>query len=98
MAKRKSKKTNVAKVSAKTASAKPRPGKRKMSEQQEFEVMKLVLDKFLWLGFIVMGFGMYISLSTGYLSAGAWYMFAGAILLLLFLFIIVKEYELIEGR
>ncbi len=30
-----------------------------MTEQQEFEIMKLVLDKFLWLGFIVMGWGMY---------------------------------------
>jgi hypothetical protein len=72
--------------------------KRKMSESQEFEIMKLVLDKFLWLGFLVMGFGMYQSLSAGSLVVGAWYMLAGALLLLLFLWIIVKEYEVLEGK
>ncbi|MBI2141928.1 hypothetical protein HYU15_00370, partial [Candidatus Woesearchaeota archaeon] len=33
--------------------------KRKLSQQQEFEIMKLVLDKFLWLGFGIMSFGLY---------------------------------------
>ncbi len=33
--------------------------KKRLSEQQEFEIMKLVLDKFLWLGFILMAFGVY---------------------------------------
>ncbi len=67
--------------------------KKRMSKDQEFEIMKLVLDKFLWLGFIVMGFGMYQSLSQSSVLAGVWYLIAGAILLLLFLIIIVKEYE-----
>ena len=69
--------------------------KKKMNAQQEFEIMKLVLDKFLWLGFIVMGWGMYQSLSQSSIMAGLWYMIAGAVLLLLFLMIIVKEYEII---
>ncbi len=98
MVKRKSKKASAVKVGAKAATAKQNATKRKMTEGQEFEIMKLVLDKFLWLGFIVMGFGMYSSLSTGSFKAGVWYLLAGAILLLLFLWIIVKEYELIEGR
>ncbi|HLC51753.1 MAG TPA: hypothetical protein VJI98_00745 [Candidatus Nanoarchaeia archaeon] len=67
--------------------------KRRLSKEQEFEVMKLVLDKFLWLGFIVMGWGMYQSLSQSSFLSGIWYMVAGAILLLLFVLIIVKEYE-----
>ena len=67
-----------------------------MTEEQEFEIMKLVLDKFLWLGFIVMGWGMYQSLSQATIMAGLWYMLAGAILLLLFLIIIVKEYEIVK--
>lgn len=67
--------------------------KRRMTEEQEFEVMKLVLDKFLWLGFIVMGWGMYTSIQDSQVLPGLWYMIAGAILLLLFLIIIVKEYE-----
>ena len=68
--------------------------KKRMSAQQEFEIMKLVLDKFLWLGFIIMGFGMYQSLSQSSVLAGLWYMIAGAIVLLLFLILIVKEYEI----
>ena len=70
--------------------------KRRMTDDQEFEIMKLVLDKFLWLGFIVMGWGMYQSLSQVSMMAGLWYMISGAVLLLLFVIIIVKEYEIIK--
>jgi len=68
--------------------------KKRMTASQEFEIMKLVLDKFLWLGFIIMGFGMYQSLSQSSVLAGLWYMISGAIVLLLFLILIVKEYEI----
>ena len=70
--------------------------KKRMTEQQEFEIMKLVLDKFLWLGFIVMGWGMYESLSQSSLMAGIWYLIAGAVILLLFMIVIVKEYEVVK--
>ena len=82
MARKKSKKKSVS-----------TSGRKRMTEQQEFEIMKLVLDKFLWLGFIVMGFGMFQSLATGVLTEGIWFMIAGAALLILFLVVIVKEYE-----
>lgn len=71
-------------------------GKKRLSEAQEFEIMRLVLDKFLWLGFIVMGWGMYLSLTAESVLAGIWHMIAGAVLLLLFLLIIVKEYEIVR--
>lgn len=67
--------------------------KRRMTEQQEFEIMKLVLDKFLWLGFIVMGWGMYTAIRDSIILPGLWYMIAGAVILFLFLIIIVREYE-----
>lgn len=69
-------------------------GKKKMTEDQEFQIMKMVLDKFLWLGFIVMGWGMYESLSQADILAGLWYMIAGAALLLIFMAFIIKEYEI----
>jgi len=78
------------------ARKKAKNGKRQMTEDQEFQVMKLVLDKFLWLGFIVMGWGMYQSLSQASVTAGLWYMIAGAVLLLIFVIIITKEYEIIK--
>ena len=68
--------------------------KKRMSDQQEFEIMKLVLDKFLWLGFIVMGWGMYTSIRDAAIVPGLWYMVAGAVLLFLFVIVIVKEYEI----
>ena len=71
-------------------------GKKRLSEAQEFEVMKLVLDKFLWLGFIVMGWGMYLSLTAESIMEGIWHLAARAVFLLLFLIIIIKEYEIVR--
>ncbi len=68
--------------------------KKRMTEDQEFQIMKLVLDKFLWLGFIVMGWGMYLAIRDTMIFPGLWYMIGGAVLLVLFLIIIVKEYEI----
>lgn len=68
--------------------------KKRMTEEQEFEIMRLVLDKFLWLGFIVMGWGMYVAIRDSTILPGLWYMLAGAVLLFLFLVVIVKEYEI----
>ncbi len=69
--------------------------KKRLSQAQEFEVMKLVLDKYLWLGFLVMAFGLYKMLKIN-ITEGLYYMIAGAIVLVLFLVIIVKEYEVIK--
>jgi len=70
--------------------------KKRMTEQQEFEIMKLVLDKFLWLGFIIMAFGIYKMISTSVIGEGIYYLLLGIVLLILFLVIIVKEYEIIK--
>ena len=69
--------------------------KKRLSEQQEFEIMKLVLDKFLWLGFIVMGFGVYQMFAVG-IPVGLMWIVVGAILLILFMVLIVKEYEIVK--
>ena len=57
--------------------------------------MKLVLDKFLWLGFGVMAFGLY-KLFTDTFTTGITWVAVGAIVLVIFLVIIVKEYEIIR--
>ena len=69
--------------------------KRRLSEQQEFDIMKLVLDKFLWLGFGIMAFGLYHVFNTS-LQIGMMWIVSGAILLLVFTWMIVKEYEVIR--
>lgn len=69
--------------------------KKRLSEQQEFEILKLVLDKFLWLGFILMAFGMF-KMYTSTIYEGLTWSVAGAVLLVLFMVLIVKEYEIIR--
>ncbi len=67
--------------------------KRKLSSDQEFQIMKLVLDKFLWLGFGIMTFGLYQLYTTTELS-GFLVMVAGASILMIFIWILVREYEI----
>lgn len=69
--------------------------KRRLTDHEEFEIMKLVLDKFLWLGMIIMGYGLYLTL-TKTISTGIWYIIAGAVVLLLFAWFIVKEFEFVR--
>lgn len=69
--------------------------KKRMSSQQEFEIMKLVLDKFLWLGFGIMAYGLYLMVNAT-VPIGLSWIIAGAVILLLFTWIIVKEYEIIK--
>lgn len=70
--------------------------KKRMSQVQEFEIMKLVLDKFLWLGFGIMAFGLYNMLSGENVPDGLYYMIAGAVVLFILLIIIVREYEVFK--
>ncbi|NQV09488.1 hypothetical protein HQ529_06580 [Candidatus Woesearchaeota archaeon] len=72
--------------------------KKRLTQTEEFEIMKLVLDKFLWLGFIIMGYGMYVMVAQpgSTIMKGLSIMIAGAIVLLLFMILIVKEYEVIK--
>ena len=69
--------------------------KRRLSQSEEFEIMKLVLDKVLWLGFVVMGYGLYRSL-IGFIQDGLYYLIAGGVVLALFAWFIVKEFERIR--
>lgn len=69
--------------------------KRRLTDHEEFEIMKLVLDKFLWLGMIIMGYGLYTTLTTT-IGTGIWYIIAGAVVLLLFAWFIVKEFEFVR--
>ena len=69
--------------------------KRRLAGHEEFEIMKLVLDKFLWLGTALMGWGLYRSISVDF-KDGFWYILAGALVMLAFSWIIVQEFEQIR--
>lgn len=70
--------------------------KKRLTKEQEFDILKLVLDKYLWLGTGVMVFGLYkIIVGTDLFQGFAW-IFAGSVLLLLFMWIIIREYEFLK--
>ncbi len=72
--------------------------KRRLTSDQEFQVMKLVLDKFLWLGFAVMALGMWELYRNGFaaLQNALLLFIIGAVILVLFMIIIVKEFEIVR--
>ena len=67
--------------------------KRRLTRQEEFDILKLVLDKVLLLGFGAMAFGLYQLYKTAALD-GFYIMFAGAAILVIFSIILIKEYEI----
>lgn len=66
--------------------------KRRLTHSEEFDIMKLVMDKFLWLGTAFIGWGLYTSIADTFMD-GVWYIAAGAIIMLVFAWIIVSEFE-----
>lgn len=69
--------------------------KKRLTPTEEFEIMKLVLDKFLWLGVGIMAFGLY-KIFMGTSMSGFSLIITGAILLIIFLILVVKEYEVVK--
>ena len=67
--------------------------KRMLTQAEEFEVLKLVLDKFLWVGFAIMVFGLF-NIFQGMMTEGLIWIGVGAIVLILFIVIIVREFEM----
>ena len=62
--------------------------------------MKNWLLVFLWLGFIVMAFGMYtmVTADVNAVTRGLGFMVAGAIVLILFMVLFVREYEIVKYK
>ena len=69
-------------------------GKRQLSNEQEFQVFKLVLDKFLWVGFVIMLYGVWQTAVVQNFGVGILWMLGGIILLLILVRMIVRGYEI----
>jgi len=67
--------------------------KKILTQEQEFQIMKLVLDKFLWIGIGIMLFGFYQTITTD-LTTGISWIVSGAFVLVLFIVMILKHYEI----
>jgi len=66
--------------------------KRRLTHSEEFDIMRLVLDKFLWLGTAFVGWGLYTSITDTFRD-GLWFILAGAVIMLIFAWIILSEFE-----
>jgi len=69
--------------------------KKRLTPTEEFDIMKLVLDKFLWIGVAIMGFGLY-KIFAGTSMSGFSMIIIGSIILVIFLILLVKEYEIVR--
>ena len=69
--------------------------KKRLTHAEEFEVLKLVLDKILWLGFIVMAYGLWVIVTKQFQEGITW-IITGAIILIIFVIFILREFEIIR--
>ena len=67
--------------------------KKRLSQDQEFQVMKLVLDKFLWIGLGVVLFGFYQLVQAQIVEGISWIV-TGSFVLVLFIILIIKHFEI----
>lgn len=71
--------------------------KKHLSRTEEFEIMRLVLDKFLWLCVFILALGFYLVVtSTQSFAFSFSIMLAGIVLLVVFTVILVREYEFMK--
>lgn len=71
--------------------------KKHLTADQEFQLMKVVLDKFLLLGVFIIALGLYLITASAqdFLMSFA-VLITGAVLLIIFSIILVKEYNFLH--
>ncbi len=72
----------------------PKKMKKRLTSEEEFKILTLVLDKVLWLGFGIMALGLYEIYRQ--VNNPFALMFAGAAILVLFMVLLVREYEIVK--
>ena len=70
--------------------------KKRLTQSEEFEILKMVFDKFLWLGVGILAYGFYSLVTGKFVQEGISFVVAGAIVLILFIWMLVKEYEVLR--
>ena len=67
--------------------------KKRMTQSEEFEIMKLVLDKFLWIGSFIMLYAIYKIFNGQSFSDNLPLLISGAIILVLFIVLLIRNFE-----
>jgi hypothetical protein len=72
--------------------------KRHLTHTQEFDIMKIVLDKFLLLGVIIMAIGIYLIVGTTQdIAASFAVLGVGMFVMMIFATILVREYHFLKN-
>jgi hypothetical protein len=71
--------------------------KKHLTRQEEFDILKIVIDKFLLLGIFLLGFGLYMIIDSTDFTMGLTVILGGTALLIILAIIFVKEYEFIKA-
>lgn len=72
--------------------------KKHLTRQEEFDILKIVIDKFLLLGIFLLGYGLFkIIESTQEFGVGLSVIIGGVLLLVILTMILVKEYEFMKS-
>ena len=67
--------------------------KKRLTQDQEFRLMEMVFDKFLWIGLGILLFGFWQVVQRDFTNGVSWIV-AGAVLLVIFVILILKHYEI----
>ncbi|MFP4524222.1 MAG: hypothetical protein ACLFO2_02845 [Candidatus Woesearchaeota archaeon] len=73
-----------------------RKQKKHLTREEEFDILKLVLDKFLWIGVIIMVFGVYRLLTTVKVWENLFLLGVGVVIMLLFTWLLIREYNVMK--
>lgn len=70
--------------------------KKRLTHDQEFQIMKIVLDKFLWMGFLAILYGVYLAVIQELVWNGIAWGVAGVVIWVIFIVMLIREYEVIK--
>lgn len=71
--------------------------KKQLTRDQEFEIMKIVLDKFLLLGVAIMAIGIYLIVNSSHdLAMSFAVLSAGLLVIIIFGMLIIREYNFLQ--
>jgi len=70
--------------------------KKRLTHDQEFDIMKLVLDKFLWIGTLILVYAVYQGVILEEYGLGIAWGLAGIVIWVIFATLLIREYEFIR--
>jgi len=70
--------------------------KKRLTHDQEFHIMSLVLDKFLWIGTLLLLYSLYVGVGLEEYGQGIAWAIAGFVIWIIFGVLLVREYEIIR--